>query len=93
MLGQSKPGLVAGGATEVVGADDDRNAADPGAGGADDTRGTTEGGSEFMVSPGARPGSGRAPWFRLRPGGPRLQGGSLQIPKICCPIAIVDGSA
>jgi hypothetical protein len=51
MHGQSKPGLIAGGATEVVGADDDRNAAEPGVGGTEGAGGTTEGGSELMVSP------------------------------------------
>ena len=48
--GQNKPGLIAGGATEVVGADDDRNAADPGAGGTEDAGGRTEGGSESMLT-------------------------------------------
>src|SRR3954470_20298854 len=46
--GQNTPWLIAGGATEVVGAEEERQAADPGAGGTDGARGTTEGGSESM---------------------------------------------
>jgi len=53
-IGQATLGGIAGGATDVVGADEVRYEGEPGRGGSDDGGGTKEGGSESMVFPAAR---------------------------------------
>jgi len=50
-IGQARLGGTAGGATDVVGADEERYVGEPGRGGSDDGGGTKEGGSESMVCP------------------------------------------
>ena len=48
-IGQARPGATAGGATEVVGADELRYEADPDWGGCDGGGGASEGGSEAIA--------------------------------------------
>ena len=50
-MGHSGLGAIAGGETDVVGADEERYEADPGGGGSDDGGGTKEGGSESIACP------------------------------------------
>src|SRR6187431_2012950 len=50
-IGQATLGGIAGGASDVVGADDVRYEGDPGRGGFDEGGGTKEGGSESMACP------------------------------------------
>lgn len=60
-IDQTGLGWIGGGATEVVGADDERYEGDPGLGGSDDGGGTKEGGSESISGPMTK-GSG---WHQL----------------------------
>jgi len=51
-IGQTLLGGTGGGATEVVGADDERYDGDPGRGGSEEGGGTKEGGSEAICITG-----------------------------------------
>jgi len=50
-IGQTGLGGMGGGATDVVGAEEERNASEPGRGRSDEGGGTKEGGSESIACP------------------------------------------
>jgi hypothetical protein len=53
-IGQTMLGGIGGGATDVVGAEEERYDGEPGRGGFDEGGGTNEGGSESMAFPATR---------------------------------------